>query len=208
MSGRSKADMKRRVFLVLLSCWFLSACNLQIKQQVQVDLQNIQQSYFEQLYNDSSYVAEAAVLLQTEKLNEAAYYTIGYATGIERRNLYKEVEQEALEKLAKEYDQDVAEQAKMITAKLPDLIRQIEVLLTQKEFSVNSDKWTKLTEKLVKLSTLLWDSPEPLWAIFSYPARSSKEHDPETIKTTVFEAAALIGEIEQEIGTFPNKPAD
>lgn len=92
--------MKRTVFMLLIGCLLLSACNLQIKQEARVDLQDIQYHYFEQVYNDSGYIAEIAVLLRTKKIKGATYYANGYATATERRNLYQEVEQEALEKLA------------------------------------------------------------------------------------------------------------
>lgn len=102
----------------------------------------------------------------------------------------------------------MADQAKLIVAKLPALAVQVDELLTKKEYTTDSKEWAKLTEKFDKLSALLWDSPEPLWSIFAYPSQSKKKHGLETIKKLVNEVAALIFEIEQDIASFKDKPEE
>ncbi|GAA4709714.1 hypothetical protein [Brevibacillus fulvus] len=187
-------------------CFIAAGCQVQLKPTEQLNFTEIQRSYYEIVYNDSTFLAGIANMLNTNPMTDVSCYADGYLTALQNRRLYEEVSPVVYDQLGKELGDQLASQYIHIVSELPKLAMATGEWLAKKQVAPGSPQYRQLADEYQQLSALLWDSPVPLAEILAYPGANAKKLGRATLDQLARKILDQCEQMQRQIQSLPNKP--
>lgn len=168
--------------MVIITSFILFGCSssrIPIPATEYIDLQNVNYSYFEIVYNDATFLSQISKKLADEKWDQARIMSEVYVS--QRRNLYNSVEKEVYNNLSKTYNKQTSDLLKNTLNEFHDLIWKLDKIVFETNFNYKTsmDIYTRIgdLEKYIFLySNKSTNVSLSLLNIVFYPEQNFKKH--------------------------------